>query len=52
MLEQVMVSEYNLIYMNMPYCARTLNLPESAKIYPSVGKCLNMSNIVNMAEYA
>ena len=31
-------SEYALIYMNMSNCARTLNMPESAKIYPNVGK--------------
>ena len=33
-----MGSEYALIYMNMSNCARILNMPESAKIYPNVGK--------------
>ena len=31
-------SEYALMYMSMSNCARILNLPESAKIYPNVGK--------------
>ena len=33
-----MVSEYALIYMNMSNFARILNIPESTKIYPNVGK--------------
>ena len=33
-----MVSEYVLIYMNISNCARILNMPESAEIYPNVGK--------------
>ena len=61
-----MGSEYDLISMNISNCTKILNMPESAKIYPTVGKynsicqnipdCgqmyLNMSNVVNMAEYA
>ena len=31
-------SEYALMYMSMSNCARILNMPESAKIYPNVGK--------------
>ena len=31
-------SEYALIYMNMSNCARILSLPDSAEIYPNVGK--------------
>ena len=47
-----MGSEYVLVYMNMLNCAKILNLPESAKIYPNMGKIyLNMSNVLNMAEY-
>ena len=33
-----MGSEYALINMNMFSCARILNMAESAKIYPNVGK--------------
>ena len=33
-----MGSEYALIYMNMSNCVRILTMPESAKIYPNVGK--------------
>ena len=38
MPEETMGSEYVLIYMNMSNCARILNMPESAEIYPNVGK--------------
>ena len=38
MPEKAMGSEYALIYMNMFNCDRTLNMSESAKIYPNVGK--------------
>ena len=38
MPEETMGSEYALIYMNMSNCARILNMPESAEIYPNVGK--------------
>ena len=37
-----MSSEYSLIYMNMSNCARIINMPESAKIYPTVGKYASM----------
>ena len=47
-----MGSEYALKYMNMFNYARILNLPESAEIYLNVDICLNMSNVVTMAEYA
>ena len=56
-----MGSEYAVIYLNMSNCARILNIPESAEIYPNMGSrnipkygqiCLNMSNVVNMAECA
>ena len=50
-----MSSEYALIYMNMSNCAKILNIPESAKIYPNgmwANMCFNISNIVNMAESA
>ena len=33
-----MGSEYTLTYINTCNCARILNMPESAKIYPNVGK--------------
>ena len=33
-----MGSEYALIYMNMSNCARILNMPESAKLYPNMDK--------------
>ena len=36
--EYALGSEFALIYMNLSSCARTLNMPESAKIYPTVGK--------------
>ena len=38
MPEETMGSEYVFIYMNMSNCARILNMPESAEIYPNVGK--------------
>ena len=47
-----MGSEYALKYMNISNYARILNLPESAEIYLNVGICLNVSNVVTMAEYA
>ena len=47
-------SEYALIYMNMSNCARTLNMPESAKTYTNVGKyasvCLKLWIYFNMPE--
>ena len=36
--EKALSSEYALIYMNVSTCARILNLPESAEIYPNMGK--------------
>ena len=48
-----MGSKYALIYTNMSNCARTLNMSESAKNIPECEQtCPNMSNVVNMAEYA
>ena len=48
-----MGSKYALIYTNMSNCARTLNMSESAKNIPECKQtCFNMSNVVNMAEYA
>ena len=44
-----MGSEYALIYMNMSNCARILKMPESAEIYPNMGKYV-VNNVVNMAE--
>ena len=52
--EKATGSEYALININMSNCARILNMPESAEIYPNVGKYASicMSNVVIMAKYA
>ena len=42
MPEQAMGSEYAIIYMNMSNCATILNMPESAEIYPNVGKHISV----------
>ena len=43
MAEYAMGSEYALIHINISNCARILNIPESAKIYPNVGKYTSIS---------
>ena len=49
-----MGSEYALTYMNMSNFARTLNMFESAKIYPNIDKyisiCLTLYMWLNMPE--
>ena len=54
MPEYAMGSEYALVYINMSNCARILSMPESAEIYPNMGKytsiCLTLRIWLNVPE--